>query len=123
MSEEVRITDPQTGGQKGQKLERYDLFPFDALDEIARVYGCGAKKYDDHNWLKGYKWGLSVQALLRHVSRFMQGEERVPPAAPGEPEDPTTGCHHLACAAWHCLTLITYSKRRLGTDDRKPVVP
>ncbi len=42
MSEE-RITDPRTGGQAGRKAERWDLFPFDALDEVARVYHEGAK--------------------------------------------------------------------------------
>jgi hypothetical protein len=99
-----------TGGQKGQKPERYDLFPFDALDEVARVYGEGAKKYEDHNWLRGYRWSLSVGALCRHIARFMCGEDR----------DPETRCLHLAHAAWHCLTLVTFKLRGLGTDDRCP---
>ncbi len=106
---EVRITDPETGGQKGQKDERYDLFPFDALDEVARVYSVGAKKYEDDNWLRGYAWRLSAGALLRHVARFMCGEDR----------DPETGCLHLAHACWHTLTLLTFYLRGLGTDDRK----
>jgi hypothetical protein len=112
MTNEVRIVDPKTGGEKGQKSERYDLLPFDALDELARVYGEGAKKYDDDNWLKGYAWRLSYGALLRHVSRSLQGED----------VDPETGCSHLAHAAWHCLTLLTFKKRGLGTDDRKPPI-
>lgn len=107
---EVRITDPKTGGQKGQKDERYDLFPFDALDEEARVYGVGAKKYADDNWLKGYSWRLSLGALLRHVARWACGEDR----------DPETGCHHLAHASWHCRALMTFQLRGLGTDDRAP---
>ncbi len=107
---EVRITDPVTGGQKGQKPERFDLIPFDALEEVARVYGVGAEKYADDNWLKGYAWRLSAGALLRHVARFMVGEDR----------DPETGCLHLAHAAWHCLTLLTFAMRNLGTDDRAP---
>ncbi len=105
---EVRITDPVTGGEKGQKPERFDLIPFDALEEVARVYGVGAQKYSDDNWLKGYAWRLSAGALLRHVARFMIGEDR----------DPETGCLHLAHAAWHCLTLLTFAMRGLGTDDR-----
>lgn len=105
---EIRITDPKTGAQKGQKLERYDLIPFDALDELARVYGVGAQKYADRNWEKGYAWGLSLGALCRHVAWFVRGESI----------DPETGCHHLAHAAWHCLALITFGKRGLGTDDR-----
>ena len=109
MSEE-RITDPDTGAQKGQKLERFDLIPFDALEELARVYGVGAKKYSDDNWLGGYRWRLSLGALLRHVSRFMLGEDR----------DPETGCLHLAHACWHTMTLMTFHMRKLGTDDRRP---
>ncbi len=110
---EVRVTDPITGASKNSKPERYDLFPFDALDEVARVYSFGCKKYDDWNWLNGYKWSLSLAALLRHVSRFAQGEDR----------DPESGCHHLAHACWHTLTLLTFCMRGLGTDDRKKSEP
>ena len=110
---EVRITDAKTGGQKGQKPERFDLIPFDALEELARVYGIGASKYEDDNWLRGYRWRLSLGALMRHVARFMLGEDR----------DPETGCLHLAHAAWHCLTVITFFMRGLGTDDRAKVLP
>lgn len=108
MSGEERVVDPTTGAEKGQKLERFDLFPFDALEEIARVYGHGARKYAENNWLKGYRWSLSFGALLRHVARAMLGEDR----------DPESGCLHLSHAAWHCLALITYTLRKLGTDDR-----
>lgn len=108
---EQRIVDPTTGGQKGQKPERYDLIPFDALDEVARVYGAGAAKYEAHNWLRGYRWSLSLGALLRHVSRWASGEDY-------DTGTGGTGCHHLACAAFHCLALITFTARGLGTDDR-----
>lgn len=114
-SSEVRVTDPETGGQKGVKLERYDLLPDDALDEIARVYGEGAKKYEDRNWEKGYKWGYSIGALKRHVSLFCQGYDY--DTGPGG-----TNRHHMACAAWHCLCLLTFSLRGLGTDDRVKLV-
>jgi len=110
---EERVTDPVTGGQKGRKPERFDLFPFDALEEVARVYGMGAGKYEDDNWLKGYSWRLSAGALMRHVARFMLGEDR----------DPESGLLHLAHAAWHCLTLITFTLRGKGTDDRAKVSP
>ena len=108
MSSEVRVTDPHTGGQKGQKEERYDLLPYEALDEVARVYSFGAKKYANDNWLKGYSWRLSLGALLRHVARFAAREDR----------DPESGLHHLAHAVFHCLALITFGQRAGGTDDR-----
>lgn len=105
---EIRVTDPTTGGQKGAKPERFDLLPWRALEEVARVYSFGAKKYADHNWYKGYAWGLSLAALVRHVVRWAQGEQK----------DPESGLHHLAHAVFHCLTLITYEQDGLGTDDR-----
>lgn len=108
---EVRVTDPKTGGQKGSKPERFDLIPMDALEEVARVYGKGAEKYESHNWLRGYAWSLSLAACLRHVAKFMLGQDY--DNGPGG-----TGCHHMACAAFHCFALVTFTLRGLGTDDR-----
>lgn len=106
-SGEVCIVDEQTGGMKGQKPERYDLVPFEALDQIARVYHFGAAKYDDHNWRKGYRWSLSVGACLRHVAKRMQGERL----------DAESGLPHLAHAGFHILTLLTFDALDLGTND------
>jgi hypothetical protein len=105
---EIRVTDPDTGGEKGMKDERLELLPFAALLEVARVYGYGAKKYAVHNWRKGYAWSLSLGALLRHVFIWSCGESI----------DRESGRHHLAHAAFHCLTLITFEQQGLGKDDR-----
>jgi hypothetical protein len=104
---EIRIVDPDTGGEKGSKPERYDLVPSVAMDEVARVYGTGAKKYPARNWEKGYAWGLSLSALERHLAKFKQGETR-----------DELGNHHLAAVVFHALALITFQKFNLGTDDR-----
>jgi len=108
VSEETRITDPNTGGQKGQKLERYDLIPPEPLDRLARHYGIGALKYTDDNWLKGYSWRLSIGAMLRHTFAFLRGESI----------DGETGSHHLTAAIWHCIALQEFERLGLGTDDR-----
>jgi hypothetical protein len=105
---EVRIVDPKTGGEKGVKDTRFDLLPPEALEEIAKVYGFGAKKYDDNNWAKGYSWRLSFGAMMRHAWAWFRGEDY----------DPETGLHHMAHVAWHCLTIMTFQKENLGTDDR-----
>ena len=105
--DEIRIVDPVTGGAKGSKLARFDLIPPEAEWALAEVYGEGCKKYEDRNWEKGYKWGLSVAALRRHLNRWLEGESR----------DPETGCHHLMQVAWHAFTLFTFELRGLGTDD------
>lgn len=98
----------ETGGQKGLKQERFDLVPANPLEEVARVYGFGASKYSDNNWRKGYPWGWSLGACLRHISAFRRGEDR----------DPESGLHHLAHAAFHLLALMEFQATGTGTDDR-----
>ena len=105
---EVRVTDPNTGGQKGSKLARFDLIPPDALWQLAEHYGRGAQKYDDNNWRRGYAWGLSYAAMMRHAWAFWNGENI----------DAETGSSHLVAVAWHAITLLTFQTEQLGTDDR-----
>lgn len=107
--EEVRVTNEQTGGAKGSKLARYDLIPVEALNEVAKLYGAGAAKYEDRNWERGYAWSLSYAALQRHVNAFWGGESI----------DPETGRHHLAAAVFHCFALMTFEKfHPFSLDDR-----
>lgn len=105
---ETRITDASTGGQKGQKIERFDLIPVKPLRTVATVYGLGAKKYADRNWEKGYAWSLSYAALLRHITAFWEGETF----------DRETGLHHMAHATFHCFALIEYAQTHPEKDDR-----
>lgn len=107
MDEEVRITS-ETGGQKGQKLAQLGAICPRALNELAKVAGYGGIKYDRFNFLKGYDWSLSYDALQRHLNAFWSGEDT----------DEESGLYHLAHAAWHCLALLAFSIRQLGTDDR-----
>ena len=111
MSDEVRIIDANTGGEKGQKLERYDLIPWPFIEQLALVYGKGALKYSEDNWRKGYSWRLSFGALMRHLTLFWMGEW----------SDQETGLPHLAHVAWHAATLYTFYEDDLGTDDRPDV--
>lgn len=105
---EVRVTDPDTGGQKGSKLARFDLIPPQALWGLAEVYGRGARKYADRNWERGYAWGLSMAALERHYNAFKSRESI----------DSDTGAHHMLQVAWHAFALYTFERFELGTDDR-----
>ena len=105
---EVRIVDPETGGEKGQKDVQLHCIPWEALQELGRVYAFGANKYEDYNFRKGYRWSLSYDALQRHTNAFWNREDR----------DGESGLHHLAHAAWHCFTLMFYSLVGRGTDDR-----
>lgn len=86
------------------------------------MYDFGAKKYtrfgDDgevistgeNNWRKGYDWGLSYAALMRHLSAWWEGQDN----------DPESGLSHLAHAGFHILTLVSFAstERYRALDDR-----
>lgn len=77
---------------------------------MALVCGKGAIKYDDDNWRKGYSFRLGFGAMQRHIHLFWMGDNY----------DEETGLHHLLHAAWHCMTLFTFSIKPIYTkfDDR-----
>ena len=109
------VTDPNTGGQKESKLARFDLVPPEASWALAEVYGKGCAKYADRNWEKGYKWGLSIAALERHLNLWKQGKSW------DDEGEGATGCHHLIQVAWHAFALFIFELRGLGTDDRAQI--
>lgn len=90
---------------------RHDLIPPWAIEEIAKVYTYGCKKYDDDNWRKGMKWKEKVIGPLeRHLNKWLRGEKI----------DDESNCHHLAMVIWQCICLMMYEKYDLGQDDRNP---
>lgn len=107
LADEIRVTSA-TGGQKGKKLAQLGSLDPKALLAVAEVSGFGANKYARYNYLKGYDWSLSFDALQRHLLAFWAGQD----------QDPESGLLHLAHAAWHCLALISFLSRGIGTDDR-----
>jgi hypothetical protein len=106
--EEVRQTDTVTGGEKGSKLQRYELIPVAPLEEVAKLYGTGAAKYAERNWERGYSWSLSYASLQRHSAAFWDGESL----------DEETGRHHLASVIFHAMALMEFELKGAGTDDR-----
>jgi hypothetical protein len=120
LSGEMRVTDPNTGGQKGTKLARFDLVPADVMWVLAEQYGRGARKYADRNWELGYNWSLSYAALQRHLNAFWRGEDYdSDPSVYEEGEDQTV--LHLTAALWHACSLTAFFLRGAGTDDRPAV--
>ena len=92
-------------GKKNDRKDdktRWELIPLDCLEDIARVYTEGAKKYGDNTWQNldnGYK--RYKGALLRHLY-----------AAEHDGFDEETGCRHLAQVAWNAIALLWISKNK-----------
>lgn len=107
--EEIRVTSA-TGGQKGAKPLELGFIDPVALEFLGRVAAMGAKKYESFNYLRGYKWSLSYNALQRHYLAFMRGENY----------DPESGLPHMAHVAWQALALVSFLVRGIGEDDRPP---
>jgi hypothetical protein len=105
---EERVTDPTTGGQKGRKLAEMGALDPSALLSVAEVAGYGSRKYARLNFMKGYAWSLSYDAMQRHLHAFWGGTDI----------DAESGLPHLAHAGWHALALLAFMQRGLGTDDR-----
>ena len=82
------------------------------LDELSRVLGFGAQKYESYNWTKGHKSSQLVSAVSRHLNAFNMGFDN----------DVETNLSHLAHAA--CGLMFLYHTQKSGTlkDDRHKVV-
>ncbi len=90
---------------------RWDLLPFGALEEVARVLTFGARKYADDNWKKVPDLRRRyLAASLRHVYSWRKGEAK----------DPETGLHHLAHAACCLLFVLSYE---VGMDPELETKP
>lgn len=132
---EIR-TKSSTGGEKGVKLERFDLIPVGPLTELARHFGKGARKYDDHQWRRGYEWSKSYSAIQRHLTAFWSGQDydvcsNDPEGCQHTSKDGDeflvifpdtcynhTGSHHMVAVAWHSFVLLEFVERFPQHDDR-----
>jgi len=100
--------DMSSGVKFDHNKVRYDLIPPYPLNELAKLYTFGAKKYKDRNWEKGLRWGRCFAALMRHAWAFWNGETY----------DKETGQHHLVHAVFCCFSLIEFNKTHKEFDDR-----
>jgi len=98
--------------QEGVKFDggkpRWDLLPFDVLNDLAMLYAKGAEKYEDRNWEKGMDWSRVFGAMLRHAHAFWERDDI----------DEETGMGHIIAVIWNAMALAFYSKHNIGKDDR-----
>ena len=94
-----------------QEKPRWDLIPYDSMEEITKVLTFGANKYSDRNWELGMEWGRLIRATIGHVTLWAMGKNK----------DSETGLSHLAHAGCCILFLIAYEKREIGVDNRSKI--
>lgn len=109
----------QTPVKQDEGKLRYDLLPFDAVDEVVEVLTYGINKYPkpEENWrqnstkedIKRYE-----AALLRHMSDLMQGKV----IDVGTLDKPGSGLPHIAHIATNALFIIALQKK-YGCYDGK----
>ncbi|MEX2964235.1 dATP/dGTP diphosphohydrolase domain-containing protein [Microbulbifer sp. TYP-18] len=95
-------------GQKHDEGKpRWELLPWNGMEEVVQVLTYGAEKYAPDNWrqVPNYQSRYTA-AALRHISAYMRGEE----------QDQETGRHHLAHATCCLLFLL-----ELGSNPAQPV--
>lgn len=79
-----------------------------ALVQITRALDFGSKKYDAHNWRKGMRYTRLMDASLRHLFAFNDGEDL----------DQESGISHIAHAACSLMFLLWMQENRRDMDDR-----
>lgn len=85
-----------------------DLVPLVSMEDCARVFDYGRKKYAEWNWAKGMDWSIPYACMLRHLSKWHQGEDI----------DEESGLPHLAHAMCNMVMLSTYAKTYPEGDNR-----
>lgn len=79
-----------------------------AIEQIAMVLAFGAQKYDAHNWRKGIAYSRLIDAALRHLYAFADGEDL----------DPESGLPHIAHAGCCIVFLLGMMNAHPELDDR-----
>ena len=80
---------------------RFDLFPYEAMEALAKWYEEGAKKYGERNWEKGIDINDCLNRMVRHALKASNNFED---------ED------HLSAVMWNAAAVITMRKRRAALD-------
>lgn len=97
--------DNKNNKNKGKKFDinklRWDLLPYEAIEEVVKGLTYGADKYGDNNW-KDVENGIEryFAALMRHLVAWRTGELI----------DTDSGLPHLSIAACNITMIISLLK-------------
>lgn len=97
-----------TGKKNDEGKPPLTLFPRTALEQAAEVFAFGANKYGKYNYKQGFEYTRLLDAALRHVNAYADGEDL----------DPESGKSHLAHALCSIAMLLECQKIGTAKDDR-----
>ena len=107
VSTKVEIDKTNEDTSKGKKYSKdkldYTLIPPYALEELARHYTVGLRKYPDRdNWKKVPNARLEyLKAAHRHFQSFMKGNKY-------DPEGLEPDLHELTCVIFNLMALVEF---------------
>lgn len=102
---EMEINENGVKRESNKGRGRFDLIPYEALEELAKWYEAGAEKYGDRNWEKGISVKDCMNRMARHSAKACNGWLDEGPFA------------HLAAVIWNAMAAITGIKRNPYTND------
>jgi len=105
---DVSSNEPGSGARYNAGKPDLSLIPISTLEDEARVWEYGKRKYVAWNWAKGMAWSIPLACALRHLAAWQRGEEN----------DPESGLPHLAHAMCNLRMLTLYSRTYRAGDDR-----
>ena len=107
--EDMAMSEPVEGKKFDSGKVGLSLNPMVALEQMARAFMLGEKKYGRYNYTAGMDASRLVGACLRHVHQWNDGEDN----------DPESNASHLGHAL-ACLAMLLH-QQQLGTlkDNRR----
>ena len=99
---------PMGGTKNDSDKPDLSLVPRVAIEQIAKALMYGERKYNRHNYLKGFNSNRLIAATLRHVLAWQDGEDC----------DPESGLSHLAHALAGLSMLLDCQRVGTLTDGR-----
>jgi len=107
---DVNSNEKGSGARYNGNKPDMSLIPLWTLEEEAKVWDYGTKKYNAWNWAKGMPWSVPYACAMRHLSAWQRGEEI----------DPESGQPHLAHVMCNIRMLTLYATTYPEGDDRPP---
>lgn len=106
--EHFKKLEPVGGTKHDNGKAPLHFIPLKPMEEVAHVFGFGAKKYAAFNYRKGFPYSRLVSAAMRHIMQFNSNQDL----------DEESGRSHLAHAMCCLIMLMETQQLHPNLDDR-----